>query len=81
MTANKNIIVAVNGRGGLIHRGNRAFRDAGVSAVWPPIQAGSSINIDEELEALFPANMQMWVSRKTAALNANGLRIRLETLH
>ena len=61
MTADKNVVVAVNRGRGLVHAGHRALRHAGVSAVRPPLQSGGSINIDEQLKALFPANMQMQV--------------------
>ncbi len=65
MAADENIVVAVDRSRGLVHAGHRAFRHAGVSAVRPPLQSGSSINIDEQLEALFPANMQIEVQTCT----------------
>ena len=65
MTADKNVVVAVNRGRGLVHAGHRALRHAGVSAVRPPLQSGGSINIDEQLEALFPANMQIQVQTCT----------------
>ena len=61
MTADENVVVAVNRGRGLVHAGHRALRHTGVSAVRPPLQSGGSINIDEQLKALFPANMQMQV--------------------
>ena len=68
MTADKNVVVAINRGRGLVHAGHRALRHAGVSAVRPPLQSGSSINIDEQLKALFPANMQMQVQTCTELL-------------
>ena len=68
MTADENVVVAVNRGRGLVHAGHRALGHAGVSAVRPPLQSGGSINIDEQLEALFPANMQMQVQTCTELL-------------
>ena len=65
MTADKNVVVAVNRGRGLVHAGHCTLGHAGVSAVRPPFQSGGSININEQLKALFPANMQMQVQTCT----------------
>ena len=75
MTADKNVVVAINRGRGLVHAGHRALRHAGVSAVRPPFQSGGSINIDEQLKALFPANMQIMAIRVVEFTN-RGYKIR-----
>ena len=79
MAADKNIVVSYNRGRGLIDRGHCSFGNASISAIRSPLQTSGSINIDEQLEAVFPANsMQMSatdVHRMLIACNAAALKL------